>query len=104
VDSQTLVPVLGFCGTLVVAAGAALTAVLTNRSETGKAAETALEKTLRERILLRDEQNAELKVDLVDCMDRGRRKDGEIVQLRVRVQELESEIQRLQGDAQKDKP
>ena len=48
--------VFGFLGTVVSVIGGIIVAALTSRNEKKQVAETTIEKTLRERIALRDEQ------------------------------------------------
>lgn len=81
-DTATLVAVLGFCGTLVASAIAGMVAIVTNRAEKKQTAETTLERTLRERLALRDEQNMELKEDLLACRATLRERNQEIRELK----------------------
>lgn len=74
-DATVQVAVIGIITTLVTTAGVVVVAIINNRKERGTAAESAMERTLRERILLRDEQIADLKTDLVE-------RDVEIVRLK----------------------
>lgn len=86
-DVSVLAPLLAFGGTVITAASVAAVAVVTHRSENKQVAETTMERTLRERILLRDEQIADLKSDLFDAHEDCRRKDEEIRKLRLKAQE-----------------
>ena len=95
-DSATLVPVLGFAGTVVLAVSAIVVAIITHKNEQGQTAESVMERTLNQRILLRDEQNSELKQDLLDALDRGRRKDELNRELRRENQELKTRVQSLE--------
>jgi hypothetical protein len=61
-DAATTVAVFSFLGVVVTAMAGAVVAIYTNRAEKKSTAVSAMEMTLRERILLRDEQIAELKV------------------------------------------
>lgn len=63
-DPATTIAVFSFLGVVVTAVVGAIVAIYTNRSEKKTVAETAMEKTLRERIILRDETIVELKRDL----------------------------------------
>lgn len=65
-DTATLIAVLGFLGTLVASIIGAIVAISTNRTEKAQTAEQTVEKTLRERILLRDEQIEDLKDDVLE--------------------------------------
>lgn len=67
-DPATTVAFLGFLGTLVTASIGGVIAVLLHRKETQATAENTLEKTLRERIALRDEQLADLRQDLTEAI------------------------------------
>jgi small-conductance mechanosensitive channel len=96
-DSATLVPILGFAGTVVVAVGAIVVAVITHGSETKATGDNTAERVLEQRILLKDEQNAELKQDLIECMERGRRKDEDNRRLRTENQELRAKLGSQEG-------
>lgn len=60
-DPATTVAVFSFLGVVVTAVVGGIVAVYTNRAEKKATAETAVEKTLRERIELKNEQIADLK-------------------------------------------
>lgn len=62
-DNATTVAVFSFLGIVISTGIGALVSVVTNRSEKQQTAETAMERTLRERIVLRDEQIADLTQD-----------------------------------------
>lgn len=81
-DVSVVAPLLAFGGTVITAGSVALVAVVTHRSENKQAAETAMERTLRERILLRDEQIADLKSELLEALDKNRQQEEEIRDLR----------------------
>lgn len=68
-DPATTVAVFSFAGVVVTVLGGAVVAIYTNRSEKKTTAETAMEKTLRERIILRDEQIEDLKADVREAED-----------------------------------
>ena len=57
---------VGIFTTLLTTTGVIVVAIINNRKERGQAAESAMERTLRERIILRDEQIADLKADLAE--------------------------------------
>lgn len=63
-DTATTVAVFGFLGTLIASVVGGFVAIYTNRTEKQQTAEVSVEKTLRERILLRDEQIADLRAEL----------------------------------------
>lgn len=63
-DAAVQVAIIGIVTTLVTTLGVVFVAILNNKKERGTAAESAMERTLRERILLRDEQIADLKADI----------------------------------------
>lgn len=65
-DATVQVAFVGIFTTLVTTAGVVVVAIINNRRERGQAAESAMERTLRERIVLRDEQIADLKADLAE--------------------------------------
>jgi len=83
-DVSVLAPLLAFGGTVVTAGSVAVVAGITHRSETKQAAETTMERTLRERIILRDEQIADLKADLFQALEDNRHKDEVIRELRLK--------------------
>lgn len=60
-DAATTVAVFSFLGVVVTATVGAVVAIYTNKAEKKSTAVSAMEMTLRERIILRDEQIAELK-------------------------------------------
>lgn len=76
-DAATQAAVWGFLGTILTVTGVVVAAILTNRTEKGKAAKSAMENTLRERIVLRDEQIAH--------------KDKRIKRLEEQIKKLEQE-------------
>jgi hypothetical protein len=65
-DPTVQVAAIGILTTLVTTAGIVVVAIINNRKERGSSAESAMERTLRERILLRDEQIQELRQDIAD--------------------------------------
>lgn len=65
-DPTVQVAMIGIFTTVVTTAGIVGVALINNRKERGASAESAMERTLRERILLRDEQIEELKQDIAD--------------------------------------
>lgn len=63
-DKTVLVALLALCGTMVTVAGGVIVAIVTSNKESKHSAESALEKALRERLTLKDEQISDLKSDL----------------------------------------
>lgn len=63
-DPSVQVALIGIITTAIATSGVTFVAILNNRKERGQSAESAVERTLRERITLRDEQIAELREDL----------------------------------------
>lgn len=63
-DTPTLAIVLGFMASVLATIGGAFVGMSVLRNEKKQTAETALEKTLRERIVLRDEELADVREDL----------------------------------------
>lgn len=63
-NATVQVALIGIITTIVTTAGVIIVAIVNNRKERGTAAESAMERTLRERIILRDEQIADLKADV----------------------------------------
>jgi hypothetical protein len=66
VDPTVQVALIGIFTTVVTTIGVIGVAVLNSRKERGSAAESAMERTLRERITLRDEQIADLREELAE--------------------------------------
>lgn len=66
-DAPTLAIVLGFVASVLTTIGGGFVALNLNRNEKKQSAETALEKTLRERIVLRDEELIDVRQDLQMC-------------------------------------
>lgn len=60
-DPTVQVAAVGIFTTLITTVGVIIVAIINNRKERGGAANEAVEETLRERILLRDEQIMDLK-------------------------------------------
>lgn len=69
-DTATTVAVFGFLGVVVTAFGGVVVAIYTNRAEKKAVAESAMEKVLQQRIMLRDETIAELKADNEECEEK----------------------------------
>lgn len=63
-ETSVWVALLALFGTIVTVTGGVVVAIITSNKDSKASAETALEKSLRERILLRDEKIEELKEDL----------------------------------------
>lgn len=68
-DATLQVGLVGIFTSIVTTAGIVIVAMINNRKERGQAAESAMERTLRERIVLRDEQIADLRAD-IEARDR----------------------------------
>lgn len=81
-DTTVQVALVGIITTLVTTAGVVAVAIVNNKRERGSAAESAMERTLRERILLRDEQIEDLKSDIVDREKLVEKRDRIIVKLK----------------------
>lgn len=80
-DTTVLIAVIALCGTALTVAGGIIVAIITSGKESKSSATSALEKALRERLILRDEQIEDLKQDLAQCEEKGTRKDAVITQL-----------------------
>lgn len=65
-DATVQVALVGICTTAITTAGVIFVAFYNNKKERGQAAESAMERTLRERIVLRDEQIKDLQNDITD--------------------------------------
>lgn len=63
-DTATTVAVFGFLGIFVSTVIGAIVSLITNRREKEQTAETTMERTLRERLILRDEQLADKDADI----------------------------------------
>lgn len=57
---------VGIATSIVTTAGIVIVAMINNRKERTTAAESSMERTLRERITLRDEQIVDLKNDVLN--------------------------------------
>lgn len=68
-DAATLVAVLGFAGTVLAALIAGIVALIVNRTEKKRTAENTLEKVYEQRVILRDEQIADLQVELKEACE-----------------------------------
>jgi len=81
-DPTVQIAAIGIITTLITTAGIIVVAVLNNRKERSGAAQEGIEGTLRERILLRDEQIADLREELVH-------KERIIERLKAKIERLE---------------
>lgn len=81
-DPTVQVAVVGILTTFITTAGVIIVAVLNNKKERTDAAQEGIEETLRERILLRDEQIQDLK-------DEVAHKETIIQRLKSKIAELE---------------
>lgn len=81
-DPTVQVALIGIFTTVITTAGVVAVAVMNNRKERGASAESAMERTLRERITLRDEQNAELREDNQELREENAQLRLEILELR----------------------
>lgn len=89
-DPAIWVAVLGLGGVIITGAVAVVVALITNGRERTNAAEGTLEKTLRERIALRDEQINELRDDNAELK-------AENLELREKYQAARRENQQLKA-------
>jgi hypothetical protein len=80
-DATVQVALIGIITTIVTTFGVIIVAVVNNRKERGSAAESAMERTLRERIILRDEQIEDLKVDVAERDQKIAERDQKIMAL-----------------------
>lgn len=71
-DTAIAVALASLGSAAVAAIGGVVVAAITNRRESENAAEDAHVATLRERLTLRDEQNADLRQRLQDAEERAR--------------------------------
>lgn len=85
------VAVFSFLGVVVTAIAGIFAAIITNRKEKRQTSETTMERTLRERLTLRDEQLADIKADLSEELDENEKLRMEILRLRALAEELEAE-------------
>lgn len=65
-DAAVQVAIIGIVTTIITTLGVIVVAIFNNKKERGNAAESAMERTLRERIVLRDEQIADLHADVAE--------------------------------------
>lgn len=90
-NDAALVALFGVIGTFVSTMGVVLVAMINNRKERRGAAEEGVEETLRERILLRDEQIVDLREDVAE-------RDAMIATLREERASLREENKRLRTE------
>jgi hypothetical protein len=83
-DTTVQVAVVGIFTTLITTIGVIVVAIINNRKERGGAANEAVEETLRERIILRDEQ-------ILDLKDEVAHKEAIIQRLKNKIKELEDQ-------------
>lgn len=82
-DPTVQVAAVGIFTTLITTIGVIVVAIINNKKERGGAANEAVEETLRERIILRDEQIQDLK--------------DEVAHKETIIQRLKTEIRELKG-------
>lgn len=63
-DPTVQIALAGIFTTIITVIGGVVVTVINNKKERGNSAENAMEATLRERIVLRDEQIEDLRVDI----------------------------------------
>lgn len=97
-NAAVQVALIGIFTTIVTTAGVVITAIINNRRERGHAAESAIERTLRERILLRDEQIADLKSDVQERDDKIALRDKQIVKLKSEIADKDRTIMKFIDD------
>lgn len=90
-DPAVGVAVVGLFGTITTGGATVIVSQLNSKKERANAAESAVEKTLRERLLLRDEQIAELKEDLERADKRADRLQAQVERFAQGVQEQRAE-------------
>lgn len=81
-DPTVQVAAIGIFTTLITTAGVIVVAIINNRRERGGAAQEGIEETLRERIVLRDEQIADLKSEVAHKEAIIQRQKAEIRELK----------------------
>lgn len=93
-DPTIIVAILALGGTILTVGGSIAVAVYTTRKSSTTAAESSLEKTLRERILLRNEQIEELKEDKRELLaeNSSLQKDKIRLQSQLRSKEEENRV------------
>lgn len=65
-DPTVQIAFFGIVTTIITVIGGVVVAVVNNKRERGNSAESAMEATLRERIVLRDEQIEDLRNDIAE--------------------------------------
>lgn len=68
-DPVIAVAVFSFLGVVVTALAGVFVSIITNRKEKRQTSETTMERTLRERLTLRDEQLEDIKSDLAEELE-----------------------------------
>lgn len=87
-EPMVQVAIIGIVTTLITTAGIVVAAIVNSLKERGDTADSAIEMTLRERIVLRDEQIADLREDLAE-------KDAIILRLLKRIDDVDDEKRRM---------
>ncbi len=85
-DAGVAVALASVATTFLGVLGAIVVAIVNSRKERGDVAEGTMQGTLRERILLRDEQIAELRDDLTICRAVIAERDEHVVTLQALLQ------------------
>lgn len=98
-DPTVQVAFIGILTTMITTAGVVIAAVVNNRRERTGSATQGIEATLRERILLRDEQITDLREDVTNLRLRLDTALEENIEKTDLIDHLREELERTKGEA-----
>lgn len=91
-EATVQVALIGIITTIVTTLGVIVAAIVNSKRERSNAAESAMERTLRERIVLRDEQLADLREDVADRDDIIADRNAQIAERDRRIEQLQENL------------
>lgn len=98
-DPSVQVAIVGVLTTIITTSGVVLAAIVNNKRERTGSAGAGIEATLRERILLRDEQLADLRADKAALQARLDECLVEIDEKTTLIKHLRDELAAMKGEA-----
>lgn len=93
-DPVIAVAIFSFLGVVVTATAGVIVAIFTNTKERKQASESTMEKALRERLVLRDEQLEDLREELIEEKARHQK---DLMKAEARYHQLEAVIAELRN-------
>lgn len=91
-EATVQVAIIGIFTTIVTTIGVVIAAIVNGKRERSNAAESAMERTLRERITLRDEQLADARQDIADRDVIIAARDIELAERKRKIEQLEEHL------------